>query len=547
MKLKTIKNWLAHYESDEGANTLKRLHGLAESSEKSGGLAQKLTDLYRLVLRRSAEVFGEETEGLLVRAPARVNLMGMHIDHRGGAINPIALMETLVFVSPREDDQVVLENADESYPRRSFSISKELPKARVLDWEAWTREQYATRAAKGEAGDWSDYVRAALLYYQNRHKGPTGQAQIAVPGMNMLFGSIVPAAAGLSSSSAMVVASFIAALALTGEREDVEPEELIDWCGDAEWYVGTRGGKGDHASILCGRPAGVLHLQFFPTRIQSYPLPKGYAIVMANSRVEAKKSAGARDFFNQRIAGYVIGEHLLKKLDPGTYGKAQNLAGCTPRRGGYPDGHLFEILKQVPEKLTRSEALELLPEAQEALERIFDSHAEPEEGYEVRQILLFGLAEVERSDRGAEVLANGDVKAFGELMNLSHEGDRVVRHTITENGKVDRKTATDHRVSEDQLDGWLKESQPLWRIPGGYDACVEETDLLVDLALSVEGVVGARLIGAGRGGCVGVLCRQESVEGVLARLRKEYYQPRKLPEDSVFVASPCQGAGLVEA
>ena len=526
------------------ARRLAALHGL--DSPRAGSLPGRLQRLYADVLTAFAARHGAEAPCFLVRAPARVNLMGMHTDHRGGAINPIALLETLVCVGPRPDGRVAIENLDARYPTREFEIAAELPQARVVDWEAWTREAYAQRAQAGSAGDWSDYVKAALLYYQNRHKGPTGQAQVVVPGMNLLFGSLVPPAAGLSSSSAMVVSSLIAAMSLTGEWGALELEEIIDWCGDAEWFVGTRGGKGDHASILCGQPGAVLHLEFFPTRVAAYPLPPGTAIILANSCVAAKKSTGARDFFNQRIAGYVIGEHLLKSLDPARYAKAPNLAACTPRRAGGSDSDLYRLLKRVPEALTRTEALSALPRAQDALERIFASHAEPPDGYEVRQILLFGLAEIERSDRGPEVLAQGDVQGFGRLMNLSHEGDRIFKFTVDTAGRVTSKQEVRHRYPDAVLDQMLAAAVPLWQVPGGYDACIEETGLLVDLALSTPGVHGARLIGAGRGGCVGVLCRGDAAEEVLARLRRGYYEPRQLPLDSAFVASPCQGAGLVE-
>lgn len=545
MRTRRIRDWLALCDGTLAAE-LERIHGLdglGGGSSSHSQLSAKLGGLYRSVLRTASERLGAEAEGFLVRAPARVNLMGMHSDHRGGSINPIAMMETLVFVHVRDDDRVVLVNTDPKYPDRSFAMDAELPAVRIEDWEAWTRERYAERAKAGTAGDWSDYVKAALLYYRNRCKGLAGQAEVNIPGMDLIFGSIVPAAAGLSSSSAMVVAAFLAVLHATGGK--VEREALIDWCGDAEWYVGTRGGKGDHASIICGEPASVLHLAFFPTRIRAYPLPPGTAIVMAHSRVEAKKSKGARDFFNQRIAGYVIGERLLKQLDPARYAGAPNLAGCTPRRGAYPEAELLELLKRIPENMSRSEALRVLPEARDDLERIFDSHAEPAEGYEVRKILLFGLAEIERSDRAPEALERGDVAGFGELMKLSHEGDRIVRHEIAGDGSVAGKTPTDHRVPDALLARWLAEKVPLWRIPGGYDASIEETDLLVDLALAVEGVHGARLIGAGRGGCVGVLCRREAVDEVLKRLRTHYYLPRKLDPDSVFVASPCQGAGVL--
>ena len=69
-------------------------------------------------------------------------------------------------------------------------------------------------------------------------------------------------------------------------------------------------------------------------------------------------------------------------------------------------------------------------------------------------------------------------------------------------------------------------------------------DRLVDLADSTDGVVGAQLAGAGLGGCMMVLVRAGALDGLLARLKKEFYQPRKLPVD-VHVCTPVAGAGLL--
>ena len=47
--------------------------------------------------------------------------------------------------------------------------------------------------------------------------------------------------AGLSSSSAVVVAMAEAAVALNGL--DVTPQQFVDLCGEGEWFVGSRGGS----------------------------------------------------------------------------------------------------------------------------------------------------------------------------------------------------------------------------------------------------------------------------------------------------------------
>ena len=67
-------------------------------------------------------LFGDEAPVIAVRAPGRVNLLGMHIDHRGGAVNPIAVNELLLTAQPREDDTVVLHNMQEQFGPRQFAI-----------------------------------------------------------------------------------------------------------------------------------------------------------------------------------------------------------------------------------------------------------------------------------------------------------------------------------------------------------------------------------------------------------------------------------------
>ena len=58
-------------------------------------------------------------------------------------------------------------------------------------------------------------------------------------------------------------------------------------------------------------------------------------------------------------------------------------------------------------------------------------------------------------------------------------------------------------------------------LPGGYRVSTPEIDHLVDIALGIEGVLGARLTGAGLGGCLVILAHQHAVGELLARLERE--------------------------
>ena len=116
----------------------------------------------------------------------------------------------------------------------------------------------------------SDWVREHGL----RHRRATGATTSRPPcsasstairtcasaGINMALSGNVPIAAGLSSSSTIVVATLQAAIALN--NFDLTSQQFIDLCGEGEWFVGSRGGAGDHAAIYLGqrgedRPRGL--------------------------------------------------------------------------------------------------------------------------------------------------------------------------------------------------------------------------------------------------------------------------------------------------
>ena len=77
-----------------------------------------------------------------------------------------------------------------------------------------------------------------------------------------------------------------------------------------------------------------------------------------------------------------------------------------------------------------------------------------------------------------------------------------------------------------------------------YRISTPELDLLVDSALKTEGVAGARLTGAGWGGCVVVLVHEDAVPGLQERIRSAYVSGfGRTP--AMFLCRAGSGAGLV--
>jgi N-acetylgalactosamine kinase len=496
---------------------------------------------YGDVVRRFCELYGQDRQVIIVRAPGRINLIGMHVDHRGGHVNSIASREVIMVVEGREDDRLVLHNTDERFEPCSFTIGEELPAEQIDDWEGWTRERAQERDRVGTTGHWSNYVKAPLVYLQDRLKGQQ------LRGMNALVSGNIPQAAGLSSSSALVVCAAEASLHLNGL--EFSPKYFVEFCGIAEWYVSTRGGAGDHAAIKFSRQGFLSHVGFFPLEVELVPFPKDYRVVICNTGVLAQKAAGVRDIFNQRVAAYEIGLLLIKKRFPHFAPRLQHLRDLNAANLGVDEATIYEMLLSLPQTITRRELAGALPDQRDRLHQLYGTHADPPGGYLGRQVCLYGVAECQRSKMAVKNLKAGDVKGFGELMNLSHEGDRVT-HIVGGKRVLQTYMLPDRRLRE--LIGDLRHSDPvrveaarLYRQPGGYRVSCSEGDELVDIARKVEGVVGARLVGAGLGGCVAVLVRRDQVEELVGTVKATYYEARGLTT-AIEVCVPIEGSGILD-
>jgi galactokinase len=76
-----------------------------------------------------------------------------------------------------------------------------------------------------------------------------------------------------------------------------------------------------------------------------------------------------------------------------------------------------------------------------------------------------------------------------------------------------------------------------------YEVSCPELDELVELARA-QGAVGARLTGAGFGGCMVALTTEAQAHSVAEGLRRDWQVARDLPEASVLVARASRGASV---
>jgi galactokinase len=349
----------------------------------------------------------------------------------------------------------------------------------------------ASEIPPARRGDWGNYARgpAQLL---SRSVRPDSQADRPLRGIDALVSGAqpfgVPRGAGLSSSSALTVAAAVALAYLNGL-----PSAGMNFahnCSDAEWYVGTRGGIMDHFIALLAQRDHAMFLDCRPAsdgryRTEHVPLPKDYRLLVVNSGV---RHENARGQYNHRVAACRAGVALLRRE--------------------YPTITHLRDLQEVPWELLAPH----LPEEATA-----------------GSIWAMGLH-------------------LGDLPGLTAEVPLKVRsrcrHVWTENGRVLAAMEALHAGNVPRVGALLNEAHASAR--DDYEVSCPELECLVDAAREVDGVAGARLTGAGWGGCIVALVHADVVSAFEAHLTT-CYRAQTGGEAAVFACSAGAGAGLVAA
>jgi N-acetylgalactosamine kinase len=532
--LRPISSWIKLIK-DTKSTFHKKLHQIYGDNDD---LKNEAAEMCLRSLEAFAERYGADRSVLIVRSAGRINLLGTHIDHRGGSVNPITVKHMWLVVEPRDDDLVLAKNVESNdFADEQFSISQCLPAGeKIVNWDTWCHDEYEKRRHDPSIS-WSNYIRAAVLYLQHLNTKDDGSFAPVISGMNMMVYGNIPRAAGLSSSSALVMITVEAVVRINSL--DIKPADFVEHWGFAEWYVGTRGGCSDHAAIIYGRPHTILHITAFPLSVEEASLPAGYCFVLVNSNITAKKQAGARDIFNSLVSSYIFGLMLIRKNFPQYADKLERLRDVNPERLAVNESQIYRMVKSLPVYAGRADVLSLLPAEKQKIHRVFRSHAEPEDGYPIRQVCLYGIAECIRAEMVPKCLRTGDMKTFGELINISHDGDRVTQ-------LVDgRRVPTDNSYPDERIDALIDDLESgdvkrisraeLWRQGGGYNVSLPELDILVDIALTTDGVVGAGLVGAGMGGCIVAVVEDKHARKLIENMAEQYYQPRNLPANAEII------------
>lgn len=343
-------------------------------------------------VQRKAWLFARASAALATRAtlrlwvPGRIEFLGKHTDYAGGRSLLGAIERGFAVVaSPRDDRTVRLADAS-SGEHVEMELSESLASAQ---------------------GSWANYAITVVRRIARNFPGPLRGADIA-------FASDLPPAAGLSSSSALVIATFLAiadlnALAAHGEyRCAIESaDDLAGYLGAVESGapfgslagdrgVGTFGGSQDHTAILCARAGALVQYRFAPVCFErSVAVPSDHVFVAAASGVAAEKTGDALDLYNRQVR---CARALLDRWRVATGRADTTLAG----------------------------ALASAPDALEALQAIVRDPAAgrvASDGFEVSDLLTrldqFVLESEVLVPAAGDALEHGDLAALGVLVDRS--------------------------------------------------------------------------------------------------------------------------------
>ena len=321
---------------------------------------------------------------VVVRAPGRVNLIGEHTDYSLLPVLPIAVDRSLLIAVDANDSNTV------------EAISAQFEGSVVID-----------RAAIVGPDGWGRYLSGTLM--ELRSFAPGQGARIHVSGD-------LPSDGGLSSSSSLTVGILVALSAAWGL--DLDLEAIVVLATAAERHVGVESGGMDQTVIAFGKPGAALRIDFHPAGRRLVPVPDGLRFVVAYSGEAAPKGGSVREQYNERVVGARLAAAMLADqvgLD----------IGSPPTLSEVADVDVVDVLvDDLPEKTSAQEVAHGAQVDVQRLVLLSASSFNHITKVPVRRVARHILGEAQRVNAAESALNEGDLAAFGELMDESHDSLR---------------------------------------------------------------------------------------------------------------------------
>jgi galactokinase len=345
-------------------------------------------------------------------SPARVNLIGEHIDYCGGLVLPCAIDLGIQFS--------VAQNSLNRFRVFSFNTGEEISIA--------LNKPILAKAN----GHWAEYVKGVVQSYQH---------ELPLAGLDIVIDSNVPGG-GLSSSAALEVGlSFILEeffLPNAGD-DDLQRRKNIAWRAQKveNDFVGVNCGIMDQAAVALGKKSHAIKMDCRTLSIAYIAAQlEPYQLVICNTNKDRKLADSKYNERRAEVEAALI--EIQKRFDVKTLCDVTEADKC-------------KVIKSIDDPILASRARHVI-----------------EENIRVHQ--------------ASESLTFGSLKEFGRLLNASHQSLKSL-----------------------------------------YEVSCAELDFIAEQGCRLPGVAGARMTGAGFGGCAVMLVRHDELNNVINYLSRNYY------------------------
>jgi len=267
----------------------------------------------------------------------------------------------------------------------------------------------------------------------------------------------------------------------------------------------------DQAIELLAMKGSAKLIEFGPLRSFDVQLPRGGVFVVANS-LDEKNKAASNDYNTRVVECRLAARILAKKLLEGEGWKEGDRLKEVQEKVGVEVGQMVGKVDSVlhQEDFTLQEVLELLGVSLAWLQNnVLTPNTQHLTTFRLHQRAKHVYSEAARVYQFRDVCSSGQPSALtslGDLMSASHA------------------SCKDH-----------------------YECSSTGLDTLVSLSKE-SGALGARLTGAGWGGCIVALVAEEKAETFVKELKEKYYHNKGVTQDeaskAVFITGPGAGAQL---
>lgn len=372
-------------------------------------MKDKFTVNAELLKNEFTKLYGTGGEVRCFASPARINIIGEHIDYNGGKVFPAAIDKYLYCAIRKRQDSKIIYNDLFFDGTFTFDINDEF--------------------TYNKANDYANFLNGILSCMKK-------QGFKFSQGFEVLIASNVPSAGGISSSSALECGFAWAVnesfgfnisrkdIALMGQQS--EHEFMNVNCGIMDQYI-IATGKAETAEVLdCAK----IQHEYVPLKLGDY------RFIVMNTKKQRKL---ADSKYNERRSQCEEGLSILQKAGH----NIPDLCSMTPAQFDIWGSAITDpiIYKRVRHCVT----------------------------------------EMDRVLKAVDALKNNDLAQLGKLLYASHDS-----------------------------------------LKNDYEVTGIELDTLVEEASKQPGCIGARMTGAGFGGCAIALVHKDTVEDFIKNVQTEY-------------------------